>query len=296
MDAEWSTPSIFQFNRGRPKDNTRSFDLESMDRLDYLIYCLKQEGIYIYLDLLTYRQFRPGDGVDAVDELLQAAKPYTYFDPRLIELQKEFNRDLWTHINPYTGLAYKDDPAIALTELKNESDPFCTAGPGAYRSRLEALYRAWAEGKELLVDEAKVDFAHPTDQVARFLLQVMKDYYRGMIAHLRDIGVKVPVNGTNWSINLAVTAAQLAADFADFTLLLEFPPVGESGHANPADGGRYRQHLCQSSYDAHAGSSLLRLRVGPRLAGRMARRKPTSLRRRGRLSGLERGNDPHLPL
>ena len=68
--------------------------------------------------MLTYRQFRPDDGVDEVDRLGQAAKPYTYFDPKLIELQKEFPRDLSTHTNPYTKLAYKDDPAIALTGIK----------------------------------------------------------------------------------------------------------------------------------------------------------------------------------
>ncbi len=77
MDAEWATPNIFQFNRAVPKDNTRSLDPTSMDRLDYLIHCLKQHGIYIYLDLLTYRQFRPGDLVDAVDILPQAANLIT---------------------------------------------------------------------------------------------------------------------------------------------------------------------------------------------------------------------------
>jgi len=227
MDAEWSTPSLFQFNRAKPKDDTRRFDPESLDRLDYLIHCLKQQGIYIYLDMLTYRQFRPGDGVDAVDQLPQAAKPYVYFDPRLIELQKEFNANLWTHGNPYTGLAYKDDPAIALTELLNETDLF--AQPPVlepYRSRLEALYRAWAERNGLRVDGGSVDLAHPDDQIARFLCQVMQDYYREMITHLRSIGVKVPVNGTNWSINLAVTAAQSAVDFSDSHTYWNFPTWG----------------------------------------------------------------------
>ncbi len=224
MDAEWATPNIFQFNRAQPKDNTRSLDPESMDRLDYLIYCLKEEGIYIYLDLLTYRQFRPGDAVDAVDQLGQAAKPYTYFDRRLIELQKEFNTQLWTHVNPYTGLAYKDDPAIALTELMNEIDPFAQRPVlEPYRSRLEATYRAWAAEQELVVPDETVDFAKPTSQAASFLVDVMKDYYREMIAHLRRIGVKIPVNGTNWSINLGVTAAQLAADFCDSHCYWNFP-------------------------------------------------------------------------
>ena len=224
MDAEWATPNIFQFNRTRPKDNTRSLDPESLERLDYLIYCLKREGVYLYLDLLTYRQFRPGDDVDAVDQLQQAAKPYHYFDRRLIELQKEFNRQLWTHVNPYTGLAYKDDPAIALSELVNESDPFqfpVVLEP--YRSRLEEQYRAWAVGQGLSVGPAAVDFAHPDDQLARFLSQVMSDYNRELIADLRKIGVKVPINGTNWSIKLGVLAAQMMTDFTDSHVYWNFP-------------------------------------------------------------------------
>jgi hypothetical protein len=224
MDAEWATPNIFQFNRARPKDHTRTFDPQSIDRLDYLIHCLKEQGIYIYLDMLTYRQFRPGDEVDAVDELGQAAKAYTYFDPRLIELQKEFARDLWTHINPYTGLAYKDDPAIALTEIVNESDLF-THKPvlEPYRSRLEGMYRAWAEGRGLSVSEGKVDFSAPGDQEAQFLVQVMQDFNADMIEYLRHIGVRVPIAGTNWSRNLGVTAAQLPTDFTDSHCYWNFP-------------------------------------------------------------------------
>ncbi len=224
MDAEWATPNLFQFNRANPKNDTRTFDPESMDRLDYLIYCLKQEGIYIYLDMLTYRQFRPGDEVDAVEALGQAAKPYTYFDPRLIELQQEFARDLWTHINPYTKLAYKDDPAIALTEIKNESDLF-THKPvlEPYRSRLETLYRAWADEQGKTVSAEPVDFANPDTQQARFLVQVMQDFNANMITYLRSIGVKIPIAGTNWSRTLGVTASQLTTDFTDSHVYWNFP-------------------------------------------------------------------------
>jgi hypothetical protein len=224
MDAEWAMPNIFQFNRAKPKDNTRSFDPESIDRLDYLIYCLKQAGVYLFLDLLTYRQFRPGDGVDAVDQLSQAAKPYDYFDPRLIELQKEFNRDLWTHTNPYTKLAYKDDPVIALTEIVNESDPFNFKPVlEPYRTRLEGLYRAWAEPHAVKLAAGPVDFTNPDPDMARFLVDMMQDHYRDMIAHLRSIGVKIPINGTNYAVKLGIGAAQAAADFSDTHPYWNFP-------------------------------------------------------------------------
>ena len=43
LDAEWSTPNLFQFRKGKNCENTLSFDKESMDRLDYMIYCLKND-------------------------------------------------------------------------------------------------------------------------------------------------------------------------------------------------------------------------------------------------------------
>jgi hypothetical protein len=232
MDAEWATPNIFQANRARPKDHTRTLDPDSLDRLDYLIYCLKREGIYLYLDLLTYRQFRPGDLVESVDGLPQAAKPYLYFDRRLIALQKEFNEALWTHVNPYTGLAYCDDPAIALSELVNESDFF--ANPvllEPYRTRLERQYTAWVEEQSLSRPALPVDFRSPDAQLARFLVELMRDYYREMIGHLRSIGVKIPINGANWSINLGVAAAQDVVDFSDSHTYWNFPLWESSGTA-----------------------------------------------------------------
>jgi hypothetical protein len=199
MDAEWSTPNIFQFTRGRRRNDSRSLDPESLDRFDYLVHCLKQQGIYLYMDNLTYRRFKPGDGVDAVDGLDPAAKPYTCFDPRLIELQKEFCTQLWTHVNPYTGLAYKDDPAVALTEIVNEDHPVIfppTLEP--YRTRLEERYRAWLAERDLKRPDGKVDFTVRDETMMRFFADVQKAYYAEMYAHLRSLGVKIPIAGNNW--------------------------------------------------------------------------------------------------
>lgn len=230
MDAEWSTSNIFESNRAVPKDSTRSLDADSLDRLDYLIHCLKEQGIYIYMDLLTYRQFRAEDGVEAYEQLPQAAKPYLYFDPTLIALQKEFNEQVWGHHNPYTGLAYKDDPAIVLTELVNEADFFMhpvTVEP--YRSRFEIQYRAWAERQGAALGDRQVDFTRPDGPMSRFFVEVMADYNRSMAQHLRDLGVKIPITGTNWTTRLGVTAAQSEMDFCDSHVYWNYPwtdPVG----------------------------------------------------------------------
>ncbi|MGI6574090.1 MAG: hypothetical protein ACOX19_12025 [Fermentimonas sp.] len=216
LDAEWSTPNIFQFSRGENKPNTMSLDPESLDRLDYLIYCLKKEGIYVYMDVLTYRRFETGDGVESAYQLGDAAKPYSTYNRRLIELQKKFNSDLWNHVNPYTKLAYKDDPVIAMVEITNECDLWSQeVKVEPYRSELEKMYRDWAAENKVKVGKEKVTFDKSDVNVQKFFIAVTTDYYNEMIEYMRGLGVKIPIAGTNWTRNAAHLYAQLAGDFTD---------------------------------------------------------------------------------
>jgi hypothetical protein len=216
MDAEWSTSNIFQFTKGDNKADTQSFDPKSMDRLDYLIHCLKQEGIYVYMDLLTYRRFKTGDGVEAADRLGDAAKPYSTYNKRLIELQKKFNHDLWSHINPYTKLAYKDDPAIALAGVTNENSLFLQKVMiEPYRTELEGYYRKWAKDKKVKIKEDKIEFNQSDRTIQQFLIEVQKKYFIEIIDHIRAIGVKIPVTGINNTINFAYLSTNQVADFDD---------------------------------------------------------------------------------
>lgn len=202
MDAEWGRPNIFDFSRGNLRNDSMSFDPRSLDRLDYLFYCLKQEGIYVYLDQLSHRAFKPGDGADNIDELPEGGRPYTNYDPRLIELQKKYSYDLWTHVNPYTGLAYKDDPVIALMEVANENDLLSRSlALEPYRSRLETMYRSWARDNGVDVAAEPVNFNKLTDPIIHFLAETQRNYYREMKAYLRSIGVRVPITGSNWSFS-----------------------------------------------------------------------------------------------
>lgn len=212
-DAPWAERNFF----GKNSKDTRHFDPDALDRFDYLIYCLKREGIYVYLDQLVHRGFKEADGVDAADEIGNAAKPYTNFDPKLIELQKEFSRMLWQHVNPYTGLAYKDDPAIVLMEFANENDLFTqTVEIEPYRTRLENLYRQWARQQGIQLPDGPVDFRKRTDVLMRFFLDLQTRYYREMGRYLREVvGVQIPMTGSNWSRNAALLAALSVCDYTD---------------------------------------------------------------------------------
>jgi hypothetical protein len=92
-----------------------------------------------------------------------------------------------------------------------------------YRTRLEALYRTWADEKAFKVAAGAVDFTQQDGQMARFFVDLMQKHYRDMIGHLRSIGVKIPVNGTNWAVSVGSAVAQTAADFSDSHPYWNFP-------------------------------------------------------------------------
>lgn len=100
--------------------STRFFHQEGLDRFDYLFAKLKEKGIYIHFDLLIAREYIEGDGLDYPGRFPSTLKRYTMYNRRLIELQKEYAKNFLTHVNPYTGLAYADDPAIITVQMNNE--------------------------------------------------------------------------------------------------------------------------------------------------------------------------------
>lgn len=217
MDADWSTPNIFQFAKGARLAKTGVADPECMDRMDYLVYCLKAQGVYIYLDILTYRKFRSGDGVANADRLGSGARFYNYTDPKLIELQKEFMKYMWTHVNPYTGLAYKDDPAIVLTEIVNEDDLFARRVEviEPYYSDFSKMFGDWALAHGYEYDKDTFDPNVNTPELIEFKIELMENHYKNMMEFTRSLGVKIPICGTNWTECGATVRAQKNTDFND---------------------------------------------------------------------------------
>lgn len=80
----------------RDAKDTRTFEPEALDRLDYFTAQLIQRGVYIYLCTLNYRPFNAADGLPP--EIEQLGAPYQgrhvvgFFNPKEIELQKEYDR------------------------------------------------------------------------------------------------------------------------------------------------------------------------------------------------------------
>ncbi len=210
MDAPWAKPNIFG-----NADNTLQLSKQSVDKVDYLISALKKKGIYVYLDLLVHRDFMETDGVANRPPDL-GGKQVAYFDERLIQLQKEYIKQLLTHKNPYTGLALKDEPAIVGSEFINESSAYLTFSGDIltpeYKQILTEQFEADPknEGKKLAtLDLDYSTFISPSmkrrtgtsgdmDATMRFLSNVETKYYKTMSDYMRSLGVKYLLSGSNF--------------------------------------------------------------------------------------------------
>ena len=223
LDAQWDTPNIFAYTKGKRLNSTRKLDEKSMDSLDYLIYCLKKEGIYCYLDMLTYRHFKGDDGVVGHENLFDRGGSWAIVDPKMRELQKEFCEQLWTHYNPYTELNYKDDPVFVMTEIINEEDLFVDhhttrkedIKTDYYEKMFREMFRTWLDENNTDFDWENCDLYCTDEPMLQFKVHVTKEYYREMYDYIRSLGVKIPITGTNWLRTSASVKSEEEMDFLD---------------------------------------------------------------------------------
>ncbi len=129
-------------------------DPKQLDKLDYFVFALKKKGIYTNLNLQTTRDYLPEMGFpEEVRQLKDFAKKIDKVDRKMIALQKQYAKDLLDRKNPYTGLRYKDDPALAVVEINNENSlvgwPGESPGQGLaemppyFRGEVQTAWNAW---------------------------------------------------------------------------------------------------------------------------------------------------------
>lgn len=115
----WGGPNSSIFLDGN--QGTRQLNPVTQDLLEYFIGQLKQNGIFVDIELNVSRKFQESDGVLYADSLDDSNKAEILFDPHIRMLQKEFAQQLLTHVNPYTGLTLAQDPVVAMLEMNNEN-------------------------------------------------------------------------------------------------------------------------------------------------------------------------------
>jgi hypothetical protein len=198
------------------RDDSQHFDLTQLDNEDFFLAEIMKRGIYVDFNLNVGRQFKTGDGVLALRE----GKGPLLFDKRLIDLEKDYARQLLTHVNPYTKRAYVDEPGVAIVELVNEDAVGIGWSSGnAYDHELTDLFNSWLLkhlSPSKLTDFRKMAGVGPDGPIPRlkgqalrsatkdryytecqFFSELQSGFFREMASYLREtLRVKCPLIAT----------------------------------------------------------------------------------------------------
>ena len=225
----------------------RNLDPEQMDRLDYMIAQFKKHGIYMNINLHVARKLEDRDGFPGKDLRPHLDKGVDNFEPRMIDLQKEYAKKLMTHVNPYTGFAYTDDPCVAMVEINNENALFnqyfrgsIDKLPEPYSSELQnqwnkwllkkykstkAVYKAWKEENSTLkgkIEDGSMPTVKNDESIGesvktdfyKFLYDIEHEYWLGIYDYLKNyLSVKSIISGTQLGYTSPFIQAEL--DYVD---------------------------------------------------------------------------------
>ena len=181
-----------------------------LDQLDYLLAEFKKAGVYATFDLYAMGGLGSCEGFDKPlnSNTVKAVVPIH----RPAEDQW-FRRamEIFDHVNPYTGIKWKDDPAILFVTLMNE-DSIASVWWGASDLYVRK-YNEWAKAKGYPEYPAK-DIGKKKE-FAEFLYEVKAKANARMAKRLKDAGVRTLISGGNWWDNMAQAYEREALELVD---------------------------------------------------------------------------------
>jgi len=183
---------------------------EQLDLLDYLIKKAQDYKIYMFLTPIAWWHSKWEKGFSTY-----YSKPAMFFHPEAIKAQTNYLRQLMYHVNPYTGLAYKDDLTICAFEVFNEPVywPYARGYEDKWTAESKILtkqWNDWLEKKGIEIEELKTDEGHKlpdytsnlpttietrTNKLFREFMyrDVLTNYINTTVSAIKSTGAKQPV-------------------------------------------------------------------------------------------------------
>lgn len=242
---------IWKANPPAPSfDSTKPIP-EQLDQLDYFLAALKKRGIYITTDLFVSRPIYATEVYEGTegDFEMDSFKMAVPVNKRAFENWKAFSRNLLTHRNPYTGLTYANDPALAWISMINEGNVgnFLGRIKGKLRDDWQREWNAWLAGKYGTKDALQAAWGkdpqgdpvagsvplatnvHDGSQagidLATFCAFIEARMFKSMKAFLRDeLGCKALFTNMNgWTNRGATHGAREEFDYIDDHFYVDHP-------------------------------------------------------------------------
>ena len=205
-DSPWVNSSLI--SKG---STTQNINLKSLDSYFWWVKCLRDEGVYIWVDLQVQRAWRKDDHIpgwetdmaSSAKNGMNIGKGFIYLNKRMQELTRKFNEEFLTRINPYTQLALKDDPAVMGMMITNENDITQHFGNNFLENKGHPHHQALFDEKINMFSKKTGFLSHKLRKTwkagpSKYLLNDIEARFNiDMIKHLRALGVKVPITTTN---------------------------------------------------------------------------------------------------
>jgi len=235
FDSRWAGDSgertLIDYTQG----DSQHWNEDRLDRMFFFINELKKQGIYSMIDANSGREYLIADGLPTA--LPARARGHAIFVERLIILQQELIQRLFTQVNPYSGLAMKDDSAIAILNINNEND--CLYGGvdwtlEPYATEMKQRFVTWAEDNGVAnpgpIEEINFHPNERSEDATRFLMEIQKDYQERMAEFCREtVGIQALLCGANWNMGFFIPMTHGSMDLSDVHIY-ETTPNKEEGY------------------------------------------------------------------
>src|SRR3954467_10373127 len=206
-------------------------DEKEMDTIFKYVAAAKKNGVYVTLSPY-WAHLRAPKSWGIEDYAGQELGGVMFFNDRLQDAYKAWTKELYTRPNPYTGVALKDEPAIAIVQVKNEDSLLFWTFQAIKPAQMKILgkkYAAWltkkygspekalaawggekAKGDDLasgvvgfyptfeMIGTATGNHARRLTDQTHFIGEIQRQFYADMVAHYRSLGCKQLINAMNW--------------------------------------------------------------------------------------------------
>ena len=192
-----------------------------MDRMDSIVAKAKERGIYLTLDFVTLHPLAKGEVAEFPDETLNVHefKTMIHFSPSAMKIWETFALNMMNHINPYTKLAWKDEPAIAFVSLVNEDAILgASALTPRIRKLIESRFEEYCRKRNLTVT-----YENRENLWNRFMTEHLHRGYKHMVRVLRDAGCRFPITSHNNNDSCTMSAMRTRFDYADTHFYFQAP-------------------------------------------------------------------------
>lgn len=259
--------AIFSKN---PNGNINDVDSAEIRNIWRVVAAMKKEGIYTVISPYWAGYLGFGNSVPASWGLgeYSGEEPWAlmFFNSNLKNAYKRWVQVLYTENNPYTNIPLKDEPAVAIIQVKNEdSELFWTIQnikPGL-KDQIEALFFQWCITKYGSAVNAYTAWSNETlgndntttgrfgiypiweatltqsggkakrlADMVQFLTEHQRNFYSEIIGHYQTMGCRQITNANNWKTASAVhlnDAERWSNDVADVIAVNRYYDPGHIG-------------------------------------------------------------------